>query len=110
MTNECGTMILDSMGKIRGCGTAASQLFGANFADIAGKSISTLISDLELGGAPQSFSARRMAYFSGSEDWRRFSAVDLRGNGFPVELTVAQLHTHDGGDLFLLSLRRPEVI
>ena len=110
MSNECGTMILDATGKIRGCGTAASQLFGANYADIAGKPISTLISDLDFGGAQQSFGARRLAYLSGSDDWRRFSAVDLRGNGFSIELTVAQMRTQDGDDLFLLSLRRPLAI
>lgn len=110
MSGNCGTMILDSMGKIRGCGTAASQLFGANYSDIAGKSISTLIADLEVGAAAQSFGLRRLAYLSGSDDWRRFSAVDLRGNGFAVELTLAQMSTPDGGGLFLLSLRRPDQI
>jgi len=110
MSGECGTIILDSTGKIRGCGTAASQLFGGNYADMAGRPISALISDLEVGGAAQSYGARRLAYLSGDADWHRFMAVDLRGNGFAVELTIAQMRTQDGGEMFLLSLRRPQEV
>lgn len=110
MNGKQGTMILDGTGRIRGCGTAASQLFGANFADLSGKVISTLIGELEISTTAHSFDARRLAYLCASQDWRRFDAVDLRGQRFAVELTVAQMRTQDGIDLFLLSLRRPETV
>lgn len=103
-----GTMILDASGRIRGCGTAASQLFSANFADLAGKPISSLISSLEFSAGAHSFDVRRLAYLCGAEDWHRFDAVDLAGQAFPVELSIAQMRTRDGIDLFLLNLRRPE--
>lgn len=104
---RCGTLILDGMGKICGCGTAAGRLFGGNFADMAGKPISSLITDLEIGGAAHSYSARRLAWLCGGEDWRPFKAMDLRGNRFSVEISVAQMRSQDGIDMFLLSLRRP---
>ena len=109
MNGLCGTMILDGMGKICGCGTAAGQLFGGSFADMAGKPISALIADLEVGSAAHSYGARRLAYLCRDSDWRRFKAIDLRGNGFAVEVTVAQMRTQDGMDMFLLSLRKPEL-
>ena len=102
-----GTMILDGAGRIRGCGTAAGELFGANFADLAGKPISALITDLEICTRTHSFDARRLAYLSGAHDWRLFDAIDLHGQSFAIELTVAQMRTQDGIDLFLLKLRRP---
>lgn len=109
MSGDCGTLILDGKGKICGCGTAAGQLFGGSFADMAGKPISALISELDVGGSAHSYGARRLAYFCRGDDWRRFEAVDLHGKPFEIELTVAQMRSQDGIDMFLLSLRRPQL-
>lgn len=109
MNGKCGTMILDGRGNICGCGTAAGQLFGGNFAEMAGKPISALIAELDIGGAAHSYGARRLAWLCGEDDWRRFKAVDLHGQRFAIELTVAQMRSQDGVDMFLLSLRRPQV-
>lgn len=108
MNEQQGTMILDGCGRIRGCGTAAGGLFGGNFSDFAGKPISSLIGALEVSDAARNFGARRLAYLSSREGWHRYDAVDLHGQGFPVELTMSLMQTQDGHDLFLVKLRRPQ--
>jgi hypothetical protein len=102
---EYGTLVLDGLGRICSCGTAAGQIFGSSFSDLAGRSIASLVSDFAVSGSSLSYSARYFAHLCADSGWRKFNAVDVHGQQFPVELTLCRMRT-DGQDFFLLNLRR----
>ena len=104
-----GTLVLDGLGRIRSCGTAAGQILGCSYSDLAGKPISTFVSNFSLSESSLSYSARYFAHLCAESGWRKFEAVDARGHEFPVELSLSRVRT-DGQDFFLLSLRRLEAV
>lgn len=106
---DYGTLVLDGVGIIRNCGTAAGELFGGDLADFYGLPISCLIADFTLSDTSVSYSARYLAHLCAAGGWRRFEAVDIHGGRFPVELSMSRIRT-DGQDLILLNLRRPEAL
>lgn len=103
---DYGTLVLDGVGTIRNCGTAAGELFGGDLADFYGLPISSLIADFSLSDTSVSYSARYLAHLCSAGGWRRFEAIDLNGCRFPIELCMSLIRT-DGQDLILLNLRRP---
>lgn len=104
---DYGTLVLDGVGTIRNCGTAAGEMFGGSLADFSGMPISALIADFALGGISPSYNARYLAHLCAAEGWRKFEAVDLQGSRFPIEISMSRVRT-DGQDLILLNLRRAE--
>jgi len=104
---ECGTLILDRLGRIRGCGAPAEKMFGTSQARMAGKRISEFIKGLHLGEGSPSYDARYLAYLSASSEWRRFEARDVLGLEFIVEVHLSRTAA-DGEEIFLLNVRRPE--
>lgn len=102
---DCGTLILDELGSIRSCGTAAGKLFGGNLSEYMGKPISTLIPDFALHNTSQSYSARYFAHLSAEGGWRRFTAIDVLGRKFPIEINLSLVETKTQG-VFLLNVRR----
>lgn len=106
--SDCGTLILDEVGNICSCGTAAGKLFGGKPADYMGKPISSLIPDLVLSNTSQSYSARYLAHLCADGGWRKFDAIDLTGHGFPIEINLSLVETKNQG-VFLLNVRRPKL-
>lgn len=104
---EYGTLIVDGLGRIRGCGEAGERIFGASQACLVGRRISEFIAGLLLGGSSPSYSARYLVYLSTNGEWRSFEAKDVDGHRFRVELNLSRMVT-DGQEIFLLNLRRPE--
>ena len=102
---ECGTLILDEVGHIRSCGTAAGKLFGGNLSDHMGKPISTLIPCFALHNTSQSYNARYFAHLCTDGGWRRFNAIDVLGREFPIEINLSLVETKTQG-IFLLNVRR----
>jgi PAS domain S-box-containing protein len=102
---EYGTLVLDGFGKIRSCGAAAARMLGCGPTDVAGKSVSQFVADFSLSESSLSYSTRYIAHLCADGGWRRFTAVDARGNGFPVDVALSRVTT-EGQDFFLLNLRR----
>ena len=105
--SECGTLILDEMGNIRSCGTAACRLFGGNLADYMGKPISSLIQSLVLSNTSQSYSARYLAHLCADGGWRKVEAVDVMGREFAIEINLSLVETKTQG-VYVLNVRRPK--
>lgn len=104
---ECGTMTLDSVGRIRACCAAAEQIFGANRGNLLGRRVSDLIAGLSRGGSSPSYGARYLVYLSATSGWHRFEATDTAGRTFAVELNLTRTQASDR-EMFVLGLRRPE--
>lgn len=105
--NEYGTLILDSQGRIRSCGATAEEMLGESQLLLSGRRISTFIADLLLGGNSPSYSARYLVYLCAEGEWRKFEAMDARGQVFAVELNLSRMFAN-GQEVFLLCMRRPE--
>jgi PAS domain S-box-containing protein len=104
---ECGTLVLDGMGRIRSCGAAGERIFGASQVRLIGRRISEFIAGLFLGVSSPSYNARYLVYLCADGEWRKFEAVDAEGHGFAVELNLSRMTT-DGQEIFMLNVRRPE--
>lgn len=104
---ECGTMTLDSFGRIRGCCAAVEQIFGANRNNLVGRRVSDFIAGLFRGGSSPSYAARYFVHLSADSGWHRFEATDTAGRLFAVELNLIRTQV-SGREMFVLSLRRPE--
>lgn len=102
-----GTLILDSLGRILSCGAPAEKMFGASQVRLMGRRISEFIAGLSLGGSSPSYNARYLVYLCSEGEWRKFSAKDVDGLGFPVELNLSRMVT-EGQEMFLLNVRRAE--
>lgn len=103
--DEYGTLILDGLGKILGCGEPAERMFGTSHDQLVGRWISEFIAGLFLDGSSPSYRVRYLAYLCASGEWRRFNAEDADGRGFTVELNVERRVT-EGRDIFVLNTRR----
>ena len=104
---EYGTLILDRVGRILSCGSAAERIFATDQVRLIGRRISDFIGGLFLAGSSPSYSARYLVYLAADGEWRKFSAKDADGRGFAVELNLSRMLS-DGREIFLLNVRRPE--
>lgn len=104
--DEYGTLILDRLGRIRGCGAPAEKIFGASQVRLIGRWISEFVGGLLLGGSSPSYSARYLVYLSADGQWRKFAAKDVDGREFAVELKLARTIA-EGEEVFLLNVHRP---
>lgn len=103
---ECASLVVDGLGNIRGCGTAAEDIFGANQSRLIGQRISRFIGALFREECSPSYNARYLAHLGADTTWREFQATDARGRMFGVEIIVSPV-VADGRDVFVLTLRRP---
>jgi PAS domain S-box-containing protein len=103
--DEHGMLRVDRMGRIRGSGASAENLFGASQARLIGRRISEFIAGLFLEGNSPSYNARYLAYLCADGEWRRFEARDTNGHMFSVEINLSRRVT-DGQECFALNLRR----
>lgn len=100
-------MTLDSLGRIRGCGVAAEELFKANRGSLIGRPVSEFIDGLSRGQSSPSYGARYLIYLCACSEWRRFEATGMGGRSFAVELNLFR-PLEDGQEIFVLGLRQPE--
>ena len=103
------TLLLDGVGTILSGGTAAGRLFGGELDGFVGKPVSALISGFGLSAASLSYSARHIAYLCAEGGWLRFTAVDVRGGTFPVDISLSRVRS-DGQDLVLMNLHRADAV
>lgn len=103
------TLILDRLGRILSCGEPAAHLLGTRPARLMGNWISEFISGLFRAGSSPSYSARYLVHLCADGGWRRFQAVDGRGEAFLVEISLAPMASNRSAcEVFLLNLRRVE--
>ena len=109
--DDCGTLILDRVGRILSCGTPAERMFGASQVRLIGNLISDFVAGLFLGGSSPSYNARYLVHLCADGQWRKYEARDADGQAFAVELNLAHMAT-PGSDheMFLLNVRRPETM
>jgi PAS domain S-box-containing protein len=104
---ESVTMTLDGLGRIRSCGRAAAEMFGANRVSLIGRPVSEFIDGLSRGRSSPSYGARYLIHLCACNEWRRFEATGKGGRSIAVELNLYRT-LEDGQEIFVLSLRRPE--
>ena len=103
------TLILDRRGRILSCGEPAAHLLGTRPARLMGNWISEFISGLFRAGSSPSYSARYLVHLCADGGWRRFHAVDGRGEELLVEINLAPMASNRSAcEVFLLNLRRVE--
>ena len=107
--DDCGTLILDRLGRILSCGTPAERIFGASRVRLMGNLISDFVAGLFLGGSSPSYNARYLVHLCADGQWRKYEARDAGGNIFALELNLARMATADSDrEMFLLNVRRPD--
>ncbi|MFA7270243.1 MAG: hypothetical protein WC073_12950 [Sterolibacterium sp.] len=105
---EIGTLILDALGNICSCGSAAERVFGGNLTGYEGRSISSLIPGFVMSNTSQSYCVRYLAHLCADAGWRRSDAIDIQGHRFLIEFNLSLVETKAQG-VFLLNVRRPRV-
>lgn len=105
--DECGSLLLDSNGRIRGCDVAGERIFGARQARLVGRGISEFIEGLLFSGSSPSYSARYLTHLCAGGEWGKFKLIDIGGRRVGVELNLSRTRV-DGREIFMLNLRRPE--
>ena len=101
-----GSLVLDRRGVVVSCSDSGVRIFGGDYEDLEGSAIGALISNIAPSDAPPSFNARYMAYLCTAANWRRFQAVDVYGQRFPVEIFLSKMKL-ESDEMYLLSLRHP---
>lgn len=99
-------VVIDGHGRVTGCSEATGLMFGGSAAGLIGHRIWYLITNMTPSYTSPSFNARYIAAMSTDNHWRRFQAVDLHGQRFPVEISFA-VGEEDEHDSFLIHLRHP---
>jgi hypothetical protein len=103
------TLILDRLGRILSCGEPAARLLGTRPGRLMGNWISEFIAGLYRPGSSPSYSARYLVHLCADGGWRRFHAVDGRGEELLVEISLAPMASNRSAcEVFLLNLRRVE--
>lgn len=106
---EHGTLILDRFGRILSCGEPAARLLGTRPARMMGGWITDFISGLFRAGSSPSYSARYLVHLCADGEWRRFPAVDGKGESLLVEVNLARMASDNSAcEIFLLNLRRSQ--
>lgn len=100
------TFILDRIGRIVSCGEPGERIFAESPSRMIGRGIDEFIDGLCLGGASASYNARYLEHLCAELVWRKFTARDVTGQRFFVELSLVAI-VADGQRLFLLNLRCP---
>lgn len=104
---DYGTLILDHVGRILGCGTSIEELFGYSEAQLIGRRISDFVPDLLVNCSAPSFSARYLAYLCNEPAWSKSDARGACGRMIAVEVKLMPMSCLGGeSQIFLLNLRR----
>ena len=104
---DYGTLIVDGLGRIHGCGAPVEELFAAGHGRLIGRPVSALIAELFCEESSPGDQARQLTLLCTGNNWRRFEAIDTHGHGFTVEIKVSRRMT-DGQAVFVFNMRRPE--
>ncbi len=99
-----GSLIIDGQGVVVSCSVSGGRMFGGDFDDIEGSEIRSLLTDIAPSETSSGFNSRYMGFLSRDPDWKRFQAVDIYGQRFPVEIVLSKMKVEDE-DMFLLNLR-----
>jgi PAS domain S-box-containing protein len=100
-----GTLVVDELGNIHGCGEAAGQLFGVSHGKMIGRPVSAFIVGVLFEGCSLGETARQLARLCSEHDWQRFTGLDVHGHSFPVEVNVTRKMIERRA-VFLFNLRR----
>lgn len=103
---EHATMTLDGLGRIRDCGAAAEEMFGASRLDSIRRPSFKFIAGPSRGRSSPSYGARYLEYLCANGEWHEFEATGMGGRAFAVELSVQRTQT-SGRELFAVHLRWP---
>jgi hypothetical protein len=100
-----GTLIIDGLGNIHGCGAAIGQLFGLSHGQMIGRPVSAFIVGVLFDGCSLGETARQLARLCAEHDWQEFTGLDVHGHSFPVEINVTRKMVERQA-VFLFNLRR----
>jgi hypothetical protein len=100
-----GTLIVDELGNIRGCGAAIEQLFGLSHGQMIGRPVLAFIVGVLFDGCSLGETARQLARLCAEHDWQEFTGLDVHGHSFPVEINVTRKMVERQA-VFLFNLRR----
>jgi hypothetical protein len=100
-----GTLIVDGLGNIHGCGAAIGQLFGVSHGQMIGRPVSAFIVGVLFDGCSVGETARQLARLCAEHDWQAFTGLDVHGHSFPIEINVTRKMVERQA-VFLFDLRR----
>ena len=100
-----GTLIIDGLGNIHGCGAAIGQLFGLSHGQMIGRPVSAFIVGVLFEGCSLGETARQLARLCAEHDWQEFTALDVHGHSFPIEIYVTR-EMNNSLPAFVFNLRR----
>lgn len=98
------TLVLDSRGVVVNCCETTGLIFHSSVDNLLGRTIWYLIINMTPSYTSPSFNARYIAAMSSEPRWRRFQAINMTGQRFPVEVFISSLET-DGRRLFPVIVR-----
>ncbi len=101
-----GSLVFNGRGVVVSCSDGGVRLFGGDHADLEGSAIGSLIPGISPSDATPSFNARHIAYLCSAGIWRRFQAIDVYGQHFPVEIRLS-LMSVEKEDMYLMNVRQP---
>ena len=105
---DYATLILDRLGRILSCGTAAERIFRTNQVRLIEHQISEFVAGLFPGESSPSDQQACLVDSCVDGEWRRFVARDPGGQAFAVELKLVRVATPSPDrEMFLLNVRRP---
>jgi hypothetical protein len=101
------TVVVDALGSICGCGTAAEDLFEASRSRLIGRRISELVVGILFDGNSPGDDARQLLRLCAAGCWQHFEAIDEHGHIFPLEVHAMRRITGEQ-EVFVLNLRQAQ--
>lgn len=101
-----GVLTIDSRGVIVSCSPAAAAMFSCSRYELESGTIWSLFSDIAPGAQFAADRDDRVGHLRDDGSWQRFTAVNVYGHGFPVDLAMLKSPPTGDRKLFELRLRR----
>jgi hypothetical protein len=98
------TVVVDAVGRIRGCGATAEVLFQASQSQLIGCRISACVVGILFDGNSPGDEVRQLLRHCAAGCWEKFQAIDTTGRIFPLEVHVMRRMSGEH-EVFVLNLR-----
>jgi hypothetical protein len=98
-------IVVDALGRICDCGATIEQLFRTSREQMIGRPVSAFIVGVLFEGCSLGETARQLARLCAEHDWQEFTALDVHGHSFPIEIYVTR-EMNNSLPAFVFNLRR----
>lgn len=98
------TVVVDAVGRIRGCGATAEEMFQASQSQLLGRRISAWVVGILFDDNSSGDDVRQLLRHCAAGCWEKFHAIDATGRVFPLEVH-AMRRVSSAHEVFVLSLR-----